>query len=275
MKFVHPVSLLLSFAAFAWGATPVARVISKSPIDVTGVTVPERDYVPVYTGDVISTHKSEAVLQFRDGRSVTLQPDSELKLEASGGSPSFRILRGSASYSLPPSAHRPGFTQIPIAAAPRVAATGAGVMTGTLNANCSCPTGTAPSNPQIVTPSGLTINLAAVTSASGGTTYHVVSVQQTVATSNGPAVVTVTTGPLIGALVTGVGNQPTSGSTVTFGFVAVGQSAPLTPTQLSTTLQSSLQTAVTTAVQNGQLPTGTQLPSPGITSTGQFSSSAP
>jgi hypothetical protein len=104
----------------------------------------------------------------------------------------------------------------------------------------------------------------------------VASIQETVVTPNGTAVVTVTTGPLIGALVTGVGSQAaTAGSPVTFGFVAVGQAAPLTPGQLTTALQTSVQTAIAAGVQNGQLPAGTQVPAPGAAATGQFSPSAP
>jgi hypothetical protein len=256
-------------------------VIGTEAVEVDGIVTPARTFIPVSPESVVTTRTAGATIQLRDGRAVTIQPDSQLVLEMEKGRLTFRVLRGAAFYTRPAGAiasvSAPRFS---VPAPPRPDGSrptpAAGKLTGTLNPNCSCPTGSAlATNPEIVTPSGLTINLAPVTDASGNTSYRVISIQQTVTGSSGPVVVTVTTGPLIGALVTGVGSQPTAGSSVTFGFVAVGGQAPLTPAQLSTALQTSLQSAVTAAVQSGQLPAGTQIPTPSPVSTGQFSPSAP
>lgn len=93
--------LALAAASFlAFGATPVARVVGDQPIDVDGITAPARNFVPVSLGGQISTSHGTAVVQFTDGTSVTLQPNTQLRIEGQPGSPSLRVVRGSAQYKL-------------------------------------------------------------------------------------------------------------------------------------------------------------------------------
>jgi hypothetical protein len=93
------------------------------------------------------------------------------------------------------------------------------------------------------------------------------SIQETVTIpGGGTAVVTITSGTLIGASVGGV-------TTGTFTFTPPGSSSPLTPQQTSTAVQTGLQQAINNGVANGTLPTGTKLPSPAPVAGTQFSPS--
>jgi hypothetical protein len=107
-----------------------------------------------------------------------------------------------------------------------------------------------------------------VNSSTGATTYTVSSIQQTITLpGGGTAVVTVTSGTLIGAAVGGV-------TTGTITFTPSGTTTPLTPQQTGSAVQTELQQAVNNAVANGTLPAGTQTPSPAPVVGGQFSASA-
>jgi hypothetical protein len=118
----------------------------------------------------------------------------------------------------------------------------------------------------------MTVNLTAVVNPStGATTYVVSSIQQTLATpAGGTTVVAITSGPLIGATVTGIAAPGTSS---TFAFTPNGSSAPLTPAQAATAIQTGIQQAINTGVGTGTLPAGTQPPAPAPVTNGQFSSS--
>jgi hypothetical protein len=95
-------ALATSLAAYA--ATPVARVISADAVDVDGITSPARNYVPVGIGGEVITRSATAVIQFSDGTSVVLQPNSQLKIDGRAGHPEIRVLRGAADYRMQPGA---------------------------------------------------------------------------------------------------------------------------------------------------------------------------
>src|ERR1035441_9015325 len=82
----------------------------------------------------------------------------------------------------------------------------------------------------------MTVNLTAVVNpTTGATTYVVSSIQQNVTTSTGSiAVVTITSGPLIGATVTGIS---TSGTSSILTFTPSGTSTPLTAQQTAAAVQ--------------------------------------
>ena len=112
------------------------------------------------------------------------------------------------------------------------------------------------------------MNLTSVVNPStGATTFVVSSIQQTITLpGGGTAVVTVTSGTLIGATVGGV----TTGAIT---FTPSGSGTPLTPQQTGTAVQTGLQQAINNGMANGTLPTGTQPPSPAPVAGTQFSSS--
>jgi hypothetical protein len=66
------------------GTKPVARVISADAFDVDGITSPARNYVPAGIGGEVSTRSATAVIQFSNGVSVVLQPNSQLKICGGG-----------------------------------------------------------------------------------------------------------------------------------------------------------------------------------------------
>jgi hypothetical protein len=274
------ISLGIAITLGSFAATPVARVISKEPLNIDGIIGPARNFVPLSIGDEIATDNASAVVQFPDGSVVTLQPHSKLRIESQPSGPVARVILGSAIYDEGPTSSgvltkRAGnpAARIP-SGAPLSGPAGhrtsnrqlgppapqAGVFTGSLS---SVETG-----PQIVTPSGVTINLTSVINPStGATTFVVSSIQQTVSLpGGGTAVVTVTSGSLIGATVGG-----TTGSGFT--FTPPGSSAPLTSQQVSTAVQIGVQQAIDTGVSSGTLPSGTQMPSPAPVGSGQFSAS--
>jgi hypothetical protein len=135
-----------------------------------------------------------------------------------------------------------------------------------------------PATSRIVTPSGTTINLTAVT-VNGVTTFQVTSIQQIVTQPNGQtAIVTITSGSLIGATIPTVTSSTQAGSQVTIQFLAPGSNTPLPTQQAAAQLNAAINQAITTAVQNGTLQPGTQGFTPKPTTTGQFttiSASAP
>ena len=93
------------------------------------------------------------------------------------------------------------------------------------------------------------------------------SIQQTITLpGGGTAVVTVTSGPLMGATVGG-----TTGSG--FSFTPPGATTPMTPAETAAGLQTGVQDAINTGVASGTLPSGTNPPTPAPITTGQFSGS--
>lgn len=94
--------LYLTSSAVALSAAPVARVISTQPIEVGGITAPARNFVPIATGEAITTHQAPAVVQFRDGSNVVLQPNSELRVEELSSHLVVHVVSGTARYNLGP-----------------------------------------------------------------------------------------------------------------------------------------------------------------------------
>lgn len=286
----------LSAAGFA--ATPVARVISTAPVEVAGIMAPARNFVPAGAGDEVIAREQAVVVQFRDGSDVVLQPNSRIVLQGEADHPSVRILRGAARYNLAPGyklrildskgealdamlgravqqssqyvradnwASSGLIYRISGVAKPAGAIlTGQFYLSGTPAAGGS--------GPQIVTPSGMRVNLAQV-----GNTFVVSSISVPVmnTTTGQITFVEVTTGSLVGATVTGITSSTQAGTSVAITFVPAGSTEPLTATQAQSSLQAGTQQAVTTAINNNQLPAGTQPPTPTGVSTGQFSASAP
>jgi hypothetical protein len=307
-------------AVTSFGQQPIAKIISNEPIEINGIMAPARNYVPIGLGGEVSTHSSTAVIQFSDGSTVSLQPNSQLRIEGSTGSPRVNLLRGSAQSKLTPGSHTrfsAANTTDPVVdqlidnktasraatASPSVsdaliyratanrstnailpgspvsagAFSVASISQGTFfKAAATTPGGTA-SGPSITTPSGLVINLTAqVNPTTGVVSYTVASITQTVTQPNGVvSTVQVTSGSLIGATVSGVSSSTSSGSSVAISVTPVGQTTPLTPTQATQAVQTGVNTAIQTAVQSGQLQSGTTPPSPSPVSTGVFSPSAP
>jgi hypothetical protein len=267
------VCLGVAAALASFAATPVARVISAQPVNVDGIIGPARNFAPLTIGNEVTTDSASAVIQFADGSVVTLQPHSKVRIEGQPSSATARVVQGSAIYDVAKTSStrlgngtgQPGLRAPsgptrpqPGASAPRPAP-----FTGSFNPGTPSGTG-----PQIDGPNGVTINLtSAVNPVTGATTFVVSSIQETITLpSGGTAVVTITSGTLIGATVGGV-------ATGTFTFTTPGSTAPLTPQQTSTAVQTGLQQAINSGVASGTLPTGTKLPSPAPVSGTQFSPS--
>ncbi len=289
-------------AIVSLAAAPVARVISTAPVNVDGILGPARNFVPLALGAEVTTDGASAVIQFTDGTTVTLQPHSTLRIEGQPSAPVARVLRGSAIYDVPrtPSArpvnpaNKPGVRVPPGAPSPDpLTGSGSSVSVGyqyqgrpVRQPGAISPQAPAfigsfsqggaaagdGAGPQILTPNGMTVNLTAVVNPSTGvTTYVVSSIQQTISTpAGGTTVVAITSGPLIGATVTGIAVPGTSS---TFAFTPSGSSAPLTSAQAATAIQTGIQQAINTGVGTGTLPAGTQPPAPAPVTNGQFSAS--
>ncbi len=291
-------------AGVSFGATAVARVISTDSVDVDGITMPARNFAPVAIGDEVATQGSSAVVQFKDGSDVVLQPKSRVRIEGKTNKLQVRILQGSAHTDLVPASRvqlvdskgqtittvitaslpdantaaalmRPGSPLAP------VLFTGASKQPGTILPTNAIAVGqfsgagtfaAGPGNTAtITTPAGLTLNL---TLGPNGT-YTISSISSTVTLPNGTTTtVTVTSSPLIGASVSGATSSTSSGTSVNIQITEPGSTTPLTPTQASQQVQTSITNTVNQQVQSGQLPTGTQPPSPSPVTTGQFSGSA-
>jgi hypothetical protein len=100
-------------AAVAWGQSQVATVTSSSPFTLRGANVNPGQGVPdwpVLAGDTIKAGTSPVVVTFPDGSTITLNPCAEATvnlsygvpeyIHLSGAAPAFRLLKGSAHYSL-------------------------------------------------------------------------------------------------------------------------------------------------------------------------------
>jgi hypothetical protein len=268
----------ITAALVSFAATPVARLISAQPVNVDGIIGPARNFVPLTVGNEITTDSASAVIQFTDGSVVTLQPHSKVRIEGQPSSPVARVVQGSAIYDVAhTSSGRLGngtgqpsvsdrssrVNRIPARPQPGAPALRPGPFTGSFS-----PGGPSASGPQIDGPNGVTINLtSAVNPVTGATTFVVSSIQQTITIPGGEtAVVTITSGTLIGATVGGV-------TTGTFTFTPPGSSTPLTPQQTSTAVQTGVQQAINNGVASGALPAGTKPPSPAPVTGTQFSPS--
>ena len=307
---IRVLCLLVSVAAFA-NEAPVARVIGTQPVEVDGITAPASNFVPLSIGGQVSTKSGAAVIQFVDGTSVTLQPNSQLKIEGQSSRPTVRIVRGSAEYRMTLASRvrvssGTGLTvdsmmdhavaQINAVASPNSSiaqavmyrgVNGSGMVFptavisggGFALASLSNPTfrGSGPgADPALVTPGGLTINLSPIRGPGGDVIgYTVTSLTQIVTEPNGQtATIAVTSGSIVGATVTGVNGLTTGGSLVNVQFTLPGQSVPLGPDQLSQNVQQGLNNALNTAIKNGSVPAGTTISPPRVSTT-TFSNSAP
>lgn len=92
--------LFLACALAGYGAGAVGRVISDEPFEIDGITAPARSFVPVSSGEDVMTKGASALIQFIDGATVVLQPNSEIKIVGEAGRVQIRIIRGSAQYKL-------------------------------------------------------------------------------------------------------------------------------------------------------------------------------
>jgi hypothetical protein len=294
-----------------FAASPVARVIGTQSISVAGIESPARNAVPVALGDEVSTEAGTAVVQFRDGSNVTLAPKSVLRLEGQSGRTVVRVVEGSVSYDLAPASrvsivNSRGETvsQILNAAVPTATplATGGAVLdplaavsvyranrqpgvvipstlalTGVFSANGGGSAGS--TGARVILPTGLTLNLTATT-VNGITTYTIASIEQAVITTTSgvttTTVLTMTTdnsnSGLIGATVSGL-NVTTANPQVNISITPSGSSTPLPAATVQAALQSDVNQAVQTAVNNSQLPAGTTVTFSPV-STGKFSSSS-
>jgi hypothetical protein len=308
---IRVLCLLVSVSAFA-NEAPVARVIGTQPVEVDGITAPASNFVPLSIGGQVSTKGGAAVIQFVDGTSVTLQPNSQLKIEGQSSRPTVRIVRGSAEYRMTLASRvrvssGTGLTvdsmmdhavaQVNAVASPNSSIAQAVMYRGVSGqsgmvfptavisgggfalASLTSPTFRASgpgSSPALVTPGGLTINLSPIFGPNGDVSgYTVTSLTQIVTEPNGQtATIAVTSGSIVGATVTGINGLTTGGSLVNVQFTLPGQSVPLGPDQLSQNVQQGLNNALNTAIQGGSVPAGTTISPPRVSTT-TFSNSAP
>jgi hypothetical protein len=95
-------ALFIAGGASSFGAVPVARVISAQQIVIDGIAAPARNYVPVGVGGDVNTLSASALLQFPDGSTIELQPNSELRISGAASKPVVRVIHGSAQYKIAP-----------------------------------------------------------------------------------------------------------------------------------------------------------------------------
>jgi hypothetical protein len=298
--------LLIIATVSTFAGTPIANVISAESIDVNGITAPARNYIPIELGGQVTTRNSSATIKFADGTTVVLQPNSVMKIDGKAGAPDIHLLQGSAQYKLspgsrthvsngsdnlvdkliddttasrsvapaPPAAvvYRASSSKSTNVILPTSPTSTSGFLTvapttGTFILKPSDSIGAVTTGPQIVGPSGFTINLTP--NGSGG--YTVASISEVV---NG-VTVTTTTGPAIGATVSSVSTSTGTGSSVAITLTtSTGTAVPVTA------IQQSVQAAVTTlAATTPALQTTTGAPVTVATqapaATGNFSPSAP
>jgi hypothetical protein len=107
---------------------------------------------------------------------------------------------------------------------------------------------------RITTPAGVVVEVQETTAGSG--VFEVTGIVKTVAGKE----IVATSGPLIGATVSGVAVTGTGLTVGTLTFTPAGSSTPLTSTQVVSAMQTMINTAVTAAVSAGTLPPGTTAP---------------
>lgn len=176
--------------------------------------------MPVQEGDEVTTRGGPAMVQFRDGTSVTLQPNSSLRIEGQTGNPSVRVTRGGAGYDLAPASRirvvnsrgdvltkaldnaitnqvrRDSSLTDPFNGGlvyrsragrePGVVLPMSNIFVGQFASGINPATGA--SGPQIILPNGMTFNLTSTTSTVNGasvTTYTVASVSVPIQTATG------------------------------------------------------------------------------------------
>ena len=302
----RPFVFVISASLVAFGANPVGRVISSSPVEVDGITAPARNFVPVSIGDIVTTKGGSAVVQFPDGSArLTLQPNSSLKIEGASSNVSVRVVSGSAVYDLGRTSTihvintkgepvskgaghsfaapiatqsvsiriqcRCGLSAVSAAASPeRWCQTPPFWWATSWSSALAAAGGTG--GPAVLLPNGLTINLAATTNpTTGAVTYTVVSVTTTVTLPSGLTTsLVITSGGLIGDTITPQQSTQTGTSSSAITITTPTGTPVSNP---NTVLQNTVSTGVTTAITNNTLPSGTTAPTPSPVSTGQFSPS--
>jgi hypothetical protein len=300
-----PVFALATAASF--GATPVARVISNEPIDVDGITAPARNYTPVAVGNEISTQAGVAVVQFKDGSSVSLQPNSQMRLDGQADAVQVRITRGTATYAISTKSHlkivnsrgetlnrmlekalpdATAMTRNATMAEPAVMYRSSSRLPGGLAPTGAVSSGSffgasfhadASGKLSILLPSGLSINLNSSTDpTTGKVVYTVASVTVVITTPSG-ATVSVTTDAASDPNNAIFGSSVSVPTNVTSGSSASGvtfTSTSGTTVDPATTLTQAATTATNTAIQTGVAPPNTAVPTPDPVKTGTFSGSA-
>ena len=290
-RLIQQFALCALLAAASFGATPVARVIGTEAIDVDGITTPARTYAPVKPGNRITTHRGAAVLQFRDGSSVAVQPNSAVAVEGTGDAPQVRIAHGTATYTLAPTSrlrivdsrgetvNRVLENALPVNAAgsnlrERLPVDAAVMYRGSSRQ----PGGVAPASPiavgqftsggvfratggttaQVITPTGITLNLTLENGV-----YKVSSVTQVWTDANGVShTVTSSSGALIGTTVGGVTTTTPGGTSVSITFTRP-DGTTMTPQDARDAVRDTIRTA----------PGGGTAPPPSGVTSGTFSGS--
>jgi hypothetical protein len=94
---------LLAFVNCLCAAPQVATVTSNGPFQLRGARVSTDQGVPSWpalAGDTIQAVNTSVAFAFADGSVVTLDPGSTAKVELSGQTPVFRLVCGTAHYTL-------------------------------------------------------------------------------------------------------------------------------------------------------------------------------
>jgi hypothetical protein len=280
-------------------ATPVASISGTEPLEVSGVVVPALHPVPIALDDDVLTRNNAAVLRFRDGSEIVLQPNSRVRLENSNGAVAAHIVSGSATYKIAPRStlkiidskdavvnsmldHVSADMNAAVASdklaqgavayrgsAARGMVLPANAITyGNFTSSTKSAMGAPNGGSRITTTTGMQIE---VTTVSGHLVITNVLVPITdpatgqikylqVDTFNG-ATVAVTTLAATGQY--------------SLIITPAGQTVPLTPAQAQAALQSGTASSLTGSLNSGQLPQNTAGPSQQSVNAGTFSPSAP
>lgn len=101
MRKAWAAAVLLSVTV--WAQTQVATVTSSAPFSLRGATVTLGQGVatwPILAGDNLKAGGALTIVTFADGSVLTLDPNSEAKVDLVNGKPVFQLVGGSAKYSL-------------------------------------------------------------------------------------------------------------------------------------------------------------------------------
>lgn len=91
------------FTLAGLSAQQIATVTSTAPFTVRGASVNPTQGVPTFpvmAGDTIQAGNAPTVVAFPDGSVVTLDPNSQGRVEVINGRPVFRLTSGRATYTL-------------------------------------------------------------------------------------------------------------------------------------------------------------------------------
>jgi|HubBroStandDraft_1064217.scaffolds.fasta_scaffold94505_2 hypothetical protein len=90
-------------AVVGWGQNQVATVTSSTPFTLRGAAVTPGQGVPMWpilAGDTVKAGSALTITTFPDGSVLTLDPESEARIEFANGKPVFQLLKGVARFSL-------------------------------------------------------------------------------------------------------------------------------------------------------------------------------